>query len=63
MILCVSCLIIILTGCQHVEDSNGPDDYSITTFTDEDILKDRERLLREIPYLRYADKYGKGVQT
>ena len=39
MILLVSVLMGILTGCQHIEDSNGPDDYSITTFTDEDILK------------------------
>ena len=39
MILFVCLLMIVLTSCQHIEDSNGPDDYSVTTFTDEDILK------------------------
>ena len=39
LVLLVSLLMVNLTGCNHIEDSNGPSDYSITTFTDEDILK------------------------
>ena len=27
-----------LTGCSHIEDTNGEDDYSITTITDQDII-------------------------
>ena len=37
--LLICLLMVNLTGCNHIEDSNGPSDYSITTFTDEDILK------------------------
>ena len=31
-------LLINLSGCSHVEDINGPDDYSLATYTDDDIL-------------------------
>ena len=27
-----------LTGCSHIEDTNGEDDFSITTITDQDII-------------------------
>ena len=30
--------VMFLTSCSHVEDMNGPDDYSVVTFSDEDIL-------------------------
>ncbi len=39
MILLVSVLTGMLTGCLHIEDYNGSDNYSITTITDEEILK------------------------
>ena len=39
LVLLICLLMVNLTGCNHIEDSNGPSDYSITTFTDEDILK------------------------
>ena len=29
---------VLLTSCSHIEDTNGPEDYSIVSFTDEDIL-------------------------
>lgn len=40
-ILCLLLVLlsVILSSCSQIEDTNGPDDYSIVTFTDEDILK------------------------
>ena len=29
---------LTLTSCSHIEDINGPDDYSLATFKDEDLL-------------------------
>lgn len=42
-ILCLLVLfmLITLTGCSHIEDSNGEDDYSIVTFSDRDIIDGR----------------------
>jgi hypothetical protein len=31
--------ILILTGCNQIEDSNGNDDYTIQTISNEDIIK------------------------
>lgn len=31
-------MIITLTSCTHIEDTNGPDNYTVETFTDQDIL-------------------------
>ena len=40
-ILCLLLVLlsVMLSSCSQIEDTNGPDDYSIVTFTDEDILK------------------------
>ena len=42
-ILCLLLVLlsIMLSSCSQIEDTNGPDDYSIVTFTDEDILNGR----------------------
>ena len=42
-ILCVLLVLlsIMLSSFSQIEDTNGPDDYSIVTFTDEDILNGR----------------------
>ena len=42
-ILCLLVLfmLITLTGCSHIEDTNGADDYSIVTFSDSDIIDGR----------------------
>ncbi len=34
-------LSVVLTSCSHIEDTNGPTDFSIVSFTDEDILRGR----------------------
>ena len=40
MLLLLSCIsIFALTSCGHIEDSNGPDNYTVVTITDEDILR------------------------
>jgi hypothetical protein len=31
-------MMITLTSCTHIEDTNGPDNYTVETFTDQDIL-------------------------
>lgn len=38
--LCLLLLFMVfgLTSCSHIEDTNGPDDYSLETFSDEDII-------------------------
>ena len=30
---------VFLGGTEHIEDTNGPDDYTLTTITDENIIK------------------------
>ena len=39
-ILCLLLLFMVfgLTSCSHIEDTNGPDNYSLETFSDEDII-------------------------
>ena len=32
-------ILFSLIGCSHIEDTNGTDDHSLTTLTDEDFLK------------------------
>ena len=48
-ILCILMLLFVLTltSCSHIEDTNGPDDYRVTTFTDEDILQGPHSLIEE----------------
>ena len=31
-------MVLPLTSCSHIEDTNGPDDYSVVTITDEKII-------------------------
>ena len=31
-------LVLTLSSCSHIEDTNGPDDYSLVTLTEDDIL-------------------------
>lgn len=40
-IICLLMLLMLvtMTSCAHIEDSNGPDDYSLVTIKDEDIIK------------------------
>ena len=33
------CLVLLLTGCKSYKDTNGPDDYSLQSLTEGDILK------------------------
>ena len=37
-------LILSLTSCSHVEDTNGPDDFSIVTYSDAQIVKSNSYL-------------------
>ena len=39
-ILCLLLIVMLfsLTSCSHIEDTNGPDDYSLTTLSEENIL-------------------------
>ena len=30
--------LVFLTSCSHIEDTNGPDDYSLCTMTDDNII-------------------------
>jgi hypothetical protein len=34
-------MLVTLTACSHIEDTNGEDDYSVVTFSDEDIIGGR----------------------
>ena len=40
-------IVLCLTSCSHVEDTNGPDDYSIVTFSDEDYLSGGHYVISE----------------
>ena len=37
-LLFLAFVLLSLTSCSHVEDTNGSDDYSIVTFLDEEII-------------------------
>ena len=39
-ILCLLLMVMLfsLTSCSHIEDTNGPNDYSLTTLSEENIL-------------------------
>jgi len=32
-------ILVTFSGCTHIEDTNGAEDYTIETFTDDDIIK------------------------
>lgn len=51
-VLCVLMLLFVLTltSCSHIEDTNGPDDYKVTTFTDEDILQGPHSVIEELSF-------------
>lgn len=36
--ICLLVLVMSLSACSQIEDTNGPDDYSVVTFSDDDIL-------------------------
>ncbi|MDY2574966.1 MAG: hypothetical protein SOW55_03195, partial [Bacilli bacterium] len=38
-------LVLNLTSCSHVEDTNGTSDYSIVTYSDKDIITKNSFLL------------------
>ena len=40
-------LLLSLASCSHIEDTNGPDDYSLVSLTDEDILA-KERVIKRL---------------
>lgn len=39
-VICILMLFFVLTlsSCSHIEDTNGPDDYSLSILTDDDII-------------------------
>lgn len=44
IIICIAAAVFVIVsmindGCEHIEDTNGPDDYSLQTITDENICK------------------------
>ena len=39
-VLTLAVYLFLFTGGDHIEDANGPDDYSLATLTDADILAD-----------------------
>lgn len=38
LLFVISLFVFTLVGCGHIEDTNGEEDYSLTTITDENIL-------------------------
>lgn len=39
LIILLVLLVMTLSSCSHIEDTNGPNDFSVVTFTDEELLK------------------------
>ena len=37
-LLLLTLVTVTMTSCSHIEDTNGEDNYSVVSFTDEDIL-------------------------
>lgn len=55
-------LVVSLSSCSHIEDTNGIDNYSIQTFTDEDIIRGRSNTnsLGVLEAYSYIDNVLKG---
>ena len=60
-VLCVLMLLFVLTltSCSHIEDTNGPDDYKVTTFTDEDILQGPHSVIEELSFEKGSMNSGR----